>query len=123
MGTQQLRVTYKVNDIFSNIIYVLVCFPPLLRDTCGLFPRFLFIIFVDIISIMVFSLYNKNNSYYFRNYILLIIMSIISALIIPLSLSTVFYSGRILFSIGALIGILLIYIYIVKYILYLKIIN
>ena len=104
----------KISKIFTNIEGIIVTLPYILESTCNLFPKNAFIIFLDILTIIVIiyqikTLKEKNNLIY--KYITIIVITIAGSCVTYLLSSTSFFTGRLRNALGALIGIIFIFLY------------
>lgn len=111
-GLEQTR-TGNINEILFNIIYIIINIGEILIQTSGLFPRYIFLMFLVAI-IFVIAIWDKKSNGGFSNLLnilLLIICAIVSSVIINFVSLSSFGLGRMLFSVGALIGIIYMYIY------------
>lgn len=111
-GLEQTR-TGNINEILFNIIYIIINIGEILIQTSGLFPRYVFLMFLVAI-IFVIAIWDKKSNGGFSNLLnilLLTICAIVSSVIINFVSLSSFGLGRMLFSVGALIGIIYIYIY------------
>ena len=100
-------------NIIRNIKIIFYNMKTVLENSCGLFPRYLFLFFVAMISFIFIINKNflKNKSVYI-NYIFILLVTTISAFATNVLIMSCFYAGRIKFSLGALIGLLLTYTYV-----------
>lgn len=111
-GLEQTR-TGNINEILFNIIYIIINIGEILIQTSGLFPRYIFLMFLVAI-IFVIAIWDKKSNGGFSNLLnilLLTICAIVSSVIINFVSLSSFGLGRMLFSVGALIGIIYMYIY------------
>ncbi len=111
-GLEQTR-TGNINEILFNIIYIIINIGEILIQTSGLFPRYVFLMFLVAI-IFAIAIWDKTKNGGFSNLLnilLLTICAIVSSVIINFVSLSSFGLGRMLFSVGALIGIIYIYIY------------
>lgn len=111
-GLEQTR-TGNINEILFNIIYIIINIGEILIQTSGLFPRYVFLMFLVAI-IFVIAIWDKKSNGGFSNLLnilLLTICAIVSSVIINFVSLSSFGLGRMLFSVGALIGIIYMYIY------------
>lgn len=85
----------------------------ILIGTCGLYPKWMFLIFFSIIFLVVL-LYNKKQKENYKTILILFlsILIILSSFLVNLLSLTSIDAGRMRFVIGALIGIIFIYIYV-----------
>lgn len=112
LGTVQTRIG---GNIFFNIRFIFTHIIPIIVETCSLFPRLLFLIFIILTTcIAIYIFFTNTKKLALRNsieFILLIIVSIMSSFVTFLLGLTSFYTGRLRFSIGATMGLLFIYLY------------
>lgn len=111
-GLEQTR-TGNINETLFNIIYIIINIGEILIQTSGLFPRYIFLMFLVAI-IFVIAIWDKKSNGGFSNLLnilLLTICAIVSSVIINFVSLSSFGLGRMLFSVGALIGIIYMYIY------------
>ncbi len=107
----------NVSSIFKNINFIINKFIIVLINTAHLFPKYLYIMFV--VTIIYFVLnkiikqnkqkYDKSNQIIIIEQILLIILGIGFAFIPSIINLTGFWSARMRFSIGAIVGLLFIH--------------
>lgn len=110
-GQVQNRVG-SVSQIFSNIIYIIHNYLTILKDSCGLFPKYLFLIFIAIIFIIsiIYDIKNKTNNTI--KIFFITVITIASGFLVSVGTLSSFYTGRLRFCIGAVIGFLLIYMFV-----------
>lgn len=112
LGTVQTRIG---GNIFFNIRFIFTHIIPIIVETCSLFPHLLFLIFIILTTcIAIYIFFTNTKKLALRNsieFILLIIVSIMSSFVTFLLGLTSFYTGRLRFSIGATMGLLFIYLY------------
>lgn len=105
--------TGNISKIFVNIIYIILNMDKILIYSSELFPKYLFLIFL--ISILIITAIwdkKKNNKLVnVTNIVLIIIVAIISSVIINIVSLSSFGLGRMVFSVGALIGLIFMYLY------------
>lgn len=115
--TMQIR-GFNIEDIFTNIGFIIrYCFY-IMKNTSNLFPKYLYIAFIIITSLLIYikiikqnrKKYNQYNQIILIEQILIIIFSIACAFIPSVINLTGFWSARMRFSIGAIIGFLFIHI-------------
>lgn len=112
IGTEQTRFG-SISDIFYNIIYIFTTFSYLMEECCGLFPSKVFIIYFSILSAIVLWYSIKNKKYsILMQYVAVVLITIASAYVMNLTTLTSFFSGRLKNPIGALIGIIFIFVYV-----------
>lgn len=111
LGTTQTRIG-SIKNIGNNIVFIFTHMGKILTECCGLFPRYIYIIFtvvtVIISSIRLLEQKEKNK---IAELILIVIIAILSSFVTYLMSTTSFYTGRLKFSLGATIGIIYIYLY------------
>ena len=110
-GQVQNRVG-SVSQIFSNIIYIIHNYLTILKDSCGLFPKYLFLIFIAIIFMIsiIYDIENKTNNTI--KIFFITVITIASGFLVSVGTLSSFYTGRLRFCIGAVIGFLLIYMFV-----------
>lgn len=111
-GLEQTR-TGNISEIFTNIIYIIVNLYKILIYSSDLFPKYLFLVLL--ISILIITaIWDKkeNNKFYNTiNILLITFVAIISSVIINIVSLSSFGLGRMVFSVGALIGLIFMYLY------------
>ena len=111
LNTNQIRIG-SIKNIKNNIIYILKNFKQVIIECCGLFPKYLYIIFT--ISIAIFAtirLNEKKEKGKIIELLFIIIVSILASFVTYLMSTTSFYTGRLRFSLGATIGVIYIFLY------------
>lgn len=112
-GTNQGRLS---NNLLNNILVIFMYFPEILTDTCGMFPPNLFIVFLSLLTLIAIVAIGQKYKKEFKNeiilYFLLTIFVIASAFASSLLSSSSFWAARMRFCVGALIGILFLYLYV-----------
>ena len=115
------RHEYGIN-IFFNIGFILTNITPIIVETCNLFPRLFFLIFTLLTTCLaIYIFFTNTKKLVLRNsieFIVLIIVCIMSSFITFLLGLTSFWTGRLRFSIGTTIGLL--YIFYIVELIYLK---
>lgn len=113
LGTKQTRYG-KLSSIIKNITYIFKTLPFILGETCYMFPKGAFIIFVFVLGclFLTYIIKNKKDNVLIYQFLAIILVTIASAYIINLTTLTSFETGRLKNSIGALIGILFIFMYV-----------
>lgn len=108
-GTQQTRIG-DLKNILKNIFIILEYIPIILVITSRLFPQYLLLstIFIVLILILI-EIKTKEDNKKFLEVLMLILLSVIFAFIPSIIGTTAFSSARIRFSLGAMIGIIYIY--------------
>lgn len=111
-GLEQSRLG-GIQRIPANITYIMLHIGDLLTNTCNFFPKYGFLIFLLILYITTFiydlvKIKEYSNSF---NLLLIIIVAIFSSVAINIVSLSSFGLGRMVFSIGALIGLIFMYLY------------
>lgn len=108
-GEQQTRVG-SITDIFTNLQYIISNFTSILKDNIGLFPTNLLYIFLSVILIcsLVYDIKTKSKNFLTIKEISIIIVSVICGFVVSLGTLSSFYTGRLHFSIGSMLGFVLI---------------
>ena len=111
-GLEQTR-TGNISEVFKNIIYIIKDIDIILIQSSELFPKYVFLIFLTYIMILVFVWDKKENKRFtnFINIVLLTVVAIISSIMINVVSLSSFGLGRMVFSVGALIGMIYMYLY------------
>lgn len=105
--------TGNINNIFSNIIYIIANIYKIIINTSELFPKYL-LLGIYIITLIITIAYDAvkvkkyDNSF---NIILIALVAIISSVAINVISLSSFSLGRMVFSVGALIGLVFMYLY------------
>lgn len=111
--TNQNRLS---NNIWNNILIIILNIPKTLTQTCGMFPKNLLLLFLSLIVILgvigILNKYTKNSTKEIILYFALIIFIICSSFSSSVLSSSSFWAARMRFSLGALIGILFLYLYV-----------
>lgn len=111
-GLEQSRLG-GIQRIPANITYIMLHIGDLLTNTCNFFPKYGFLIFLLILYITTFiydlvKIKEYSNSF---NLLLISIVAIFSSVAINIVSLSSFGLGRMVFSIGALIGLIFMYLY------------
>ena len=111
-GLEQSRLG-EIQKIPANITYIMLHIGDLLTNTCNFFPKYGFLFFLLILYITTFiydlvKIKEYSNSF---NLLLIIIVAIFSSVAINIVSLSSFGLGRMVFSIGALIGLIFMYLY------------
>ena len=103
----------SVKLIPNNISYILTHMDTILINTSGLFPKYIFIIFLISVYISLFIYDYKKIKEYSNsfNILFLILVAIASSVAINVISLSSFGLGRMVFSVGTLIGLIFMYIY------------
>lgn len=111
-GLSQTRMG-SIKNIFGNIKYIFSNMNKIVIYSGYMFPKYLLLIFLTIILIVV-SIWDKKKNRRFDNVInisLIILVTIVCSISINIVSISSFGLARMLFSIGALIGLIYIYLY------------
>lgn len=105
----------SLSNIQKNIVYIISVLPQIMKENCGLFPKNLLFIFLTIVTLIVIMYQSKNinktdNTIY--KYLSILGITILSAFVIHLSTLTSIDTGRLKNSLGALVGIIFIFLYV-----------
>lgn len=105
----------KSSNILNNINRIIITLPYILKSTCNLFPKNMFLIFLSILTIILViyhERYSEEKDCILYKYILIITMAIAASCITYILTLTSFYTGRLRNSLGALIGIIFIFLFV-----------
>ena len=107
-GQVQARVG-SITNIFSNMKYIFNNFTTILKENIGLFPINLLYIFLSLILIctLVYDIKTKSKEFLAIKSICIIILSIICGFLVSLGTLSSFYTGRLHYSIGSMLGFIL----------------
>lgn len=109
------RINYNFSSIILNILNISYVIPYILIYTSNLIPAGLFLILIVIIyCLFIFGNKKLNNNKNIEDYIkiaLILIVAVFTSFIPNIISLTALFAGRIKFAIGAVIGIIYIYIY------------
>ena len=116
VGTTQKRLN-GIQNLLENFIYVLARFGTMVFNTmfmsnCGLFPNYLMMIFVSIIALMagIYEVQTKENGIVFNIIFLFALTVLITFAMCIVSIAS-YDTGRIHVPVGALIGVIFIYLF------------
>jgi hypothetical protein len=109
--TQHKVFSFSINKIKQNIIYMLTSIYPILQNNCGLFPKNLLLICIEIILLFTLIISYNEKKDRVVNLIALTLVTIMSSFIMFVVQSGSMYTGRVHFCIGSLIGIMFLYLY------------
>lgn len=106
-----------ISKIGENIKKIFIRMPIILKETCNLFPKNAFIIFLDILTLIVviyqIKIFNKrNDSNMLFKYIAIVLITISASSVTYILTLTSFYTGRLRNALGALIGIIFLFLYV-----------
>lgn len=112
IGIEQTRIS-SISSIWNNIEYIFSHISIILTETCGLFPKYLLLGFVFLVFLITifYEWKNSNKNLNIPKMIFITIFTIATSFVIFLMTLSSYYTGRLRFCIGALIGILMIYLY------------
>lgn len=104
----------QISKIFNNILTIIVTLPNILQETCNLFPKNALLLFLSILTLIIIiyqinTLKQNNNILY--KYIAILIITIAGSCTTYLLTLTSFYTGRLRNALGALVGIIFIFLY------------
>lgn len=105
----------KVSNIFANIKIIIQTLPNILQRTCNLFPPNLLILYLVILTliILIYAIINKKDeNNILVKYWVIVIITIAGSCVTYLLTLTSFYTGRLRNALGALIGIIFIFLYV-----------
>lgn len=105
----------KSSNILNNIKRIIITLPYILKSTCNLFPKNMFLIFLSILTIILViyhKRYSEEKDCILYKYILIITMAIAASCITYILTLTSFYTGRLRNSLGALIGMIFIFLFV-----------
>lgn len=113
INIEQTRIG-QFSDIFNNIKVIISTLPTILQETCNLFPKNMLIIFIILLTfvIITYTYKNREKNNIIYKYLAIIFMLIASGCIVYVLTLSSFYTGRLRNSIGALIGVLFIFLYV-----------
>lgn len=109
--TTQNRIS-GISQIGQNLQYIVTHMWEILIDCCELFPRYFYLIFVAFTLVLTvwYAILKKEYSH-IAKVILIILCCIVTAFLVYVLTLTSFYTGRLRFTIGATIGLVLMYWY------------
>ena len=107
-GQVQARVG-SFSNIFSNIKYIFNNFTTILKENIGLFPTNLLYIFLSVILIytLFYDIKTKSKEFLTIKSICIIVLSVICGFLVSLGTLSSFYTGRLHYSIGSMLGFVL----------------
>lgn len=105
----------SLSNIPKNIGYIISTLPTIMKNNCGLFPKNALFIFLSILTIIVIMYQAKNikkgdNTIY--KYLAILFITIASSCVIHLMTLASFNTGRLKNPLGALVGIIFIFLYV-----------
>ena len=107
-GQVQARVG-SITNIFSNMKYIFNNFTTILKENIGLFPTNLLYIFLSVILIctLFYDIKTKSKEFLTIKSICIIVLSVICGFLVSLGTLSSFYTGRLHYSIGSMLGFVL----------------
>ncbi len=107
-GQVQARVG-SITNIFSNMKYIFNNFTTILKENIGLFPTNLLYIFLSVILIctLFYDIKTKSREFLTIKSICIIVLSVICGFLVSLGTLSSFYTGRLHYSIGSMLGFVL----------------
>ena len=107
-GQVQARVG-SITNIFSNKKYIFNNFTTILKENIGLFPTNLLYIFLSVILIctLFYDIKTKSKEFLTIKSICIIVLSVICGFLVSLGTLSSFYTGRLHYSIGSMLGFVL----------------
>lgn len=113
MGMEQTRLG-SLSNIFTNIRTIILTLPNILKETCNLFPRNALLVFLGILTVIVI-LYIMINKKYKEHivikYFSIALITILGSYVTYILTLTSFYTGRLRNALGAVVGILFLFIF------------
>ena len=101
-----------IETIINNIIIIFKSMFYILSENCGLFPKYLLLIFIQIILILgIIEMFKQKDEKILINIFFILVITILSSFAIFVIQTGSMYTGRVHFCIGSIIGIELMYIY------------
>lgn len=103
-----------IEKIGDSIEYCITNFKNVLINTCNVYPSYMFLFFFGVITLtaILYSIKNNRKFDFICKYCIISMICIISTFAFFIMTKSSYYSGRMRLSIGALIGIVIIYLYI-----------
>lgn len=108
-GQVQTRVG-QISSIFINLKFILNNFSKILKENIGLFPANLLYIFVSVMLIiaLICDIKTKSKNFLTIKSFCIIVLSIICAFLVSLGTLSSFYTGRLHYCVGCIIGFVII---------------
>lgn len=104
------------NNIWQNILVILMNFSKILTKTCGMFPPNLLLVFLGVLVVLsiigIVQKYKKDSTKEVILWFVLIAFVIASTFASSVLSSSSFWAARMRFGVGALMGILFLYVYV-----------
>jgi len=104
-----------ISQVFTNLKYVCFNLPIMLLNTADIFPKYTFFAYVILLFVSIWCYYlSKGTKELLKvlNIVLIIFISLGSSFVLNIFSLTSFGSARLMFSLGALIGYIFIYLYV-----------
>lgn len=113
MGMKQTRLG-DLSNIFRNIRTIFLTLPNILQETCNLFPRNALLLFLGILtmSVILYVMINKKyKEHIVIKYFSIALITILGSCVTYILTLTSFYTGRLRNALGAVVGILFLFIF------------
>lgn len=108
---QNKIIEFNIGVIIENIKRICISIFPILQKNCGLFPKNLLLILIEIILVFTLMLSYKEKKDKILNLLAIMLITIGSSFCVFVLQSSSLYTGRAHFCIGSLIGVLFLYLY------------
>lgn len=113
MGMKQTRLG-DLSNIFRNIRTIFLTLPNILQETCNLFPRNALLLFLGLLtmSVILYVMINKKyKEHIVIKYFSIALITILGSCVTYILTLTSFYTGRLRNALGAVVGILFLFIF------------
>ena len=113
MGMKQTRLG-DLSNIFRNIRTIFLKLPNILQETCNLFPRNALLLFLGLLtmSVILYVMINKKyKEHIVIKYFSIALITILGSCVTYILTLTSFYTGRLRNALGAVVGILFLFIF------------
>lgn len=113
MGMKQTRLG-DLSNIFKNIRTIFLTLPNILQETCNLFPRNALLLFLGLLTVIVILYVMVNKKYKEHiviKYFSIALITILGSCVTYILTLTSFYTGRLRNALGAVVGILFLFIF------------
>lgn len=101
----------SISRIFGNIEFIFASLPVILKYTCNLFPSGLFLIYLSMLTLLVLICGYKNKKLLYKYVVINLVIIPASYVTYIITLSS-FFTGRLRNGLGALIGIILLFLFV-----------
>lgn len=108
---QHKKFAFDFESIKNNIEFIFKNIYKILLNNCGLFPKYLLLVFIEIVIIYSLVVSNYEKKYSVINLIILMLVTIGSSFIMFVIQIGSMFAGRVHFAIGSLIGVSMLYLY------------